>query len=78
MDTHLNYFPDGLTEAAIDALLAELDATTTAARRPTTPFADQVADERRLRRMRRRVTSHAIRTLPVQPDSSVAELGEAA
>ncbi|MDQ3405250.1 MAG: hypothetical protein M3548_17970 [Actinomycetota bacterium] len=54
MDT--TYYSDGLTESAIDGLLAELDAVAVAVpvRRSTSPFADQVADERRERRERNR------------------------
>ena len=73
------FYPDGLDESAIDALLAELDqeltaATTVAEVRTRHAF----IDAQHAHRTRRRTDRAALRVLPVRLDTTAATRGEAA
>ena len=54
------FYPDGLTESAIDRLLAEMDASAVPVKRPTSPFAT-TTDTRRLRREANRTLGRVAR-----------------
>jgi len=69
-----NHFPDGLTEADVDTLLAEVRASVEPIHRPTSPFALYELDARRERRETARALSK-VRTLPIR---FAAVRGEAA
>lgn len=66
-------YPDGLTPAVIDALVAEVDAVVRPVRRVPLLFADREAVLRRERRRTNRALTRMARSLPL-----VAEGGEAA
>ncbi|MEU4247771.1 hypothetical protein AB0F15_10200 [Amycolatopsis sp. NPDC026612] len=73
------YYPDGLDESAIDALLAEVEqeltgATTVAEVRTRHAF----TDSQHAHRTRRRTDRAALRVLPVRLDISAVTRGEAA
>jgi hypothetical protein len=71
------FCPDGLDEAAIDALIAETDAVLAVAPVPTSRLIDGPAVARRCRRIERRALA-AVRVLPVRPYRSEFETGEVA
>jgi hypothetical protein len=58
-------YPDGLSERALDALIAEVDAVLAASPVPTSALLDGTAAERRRRRMSRRAVASVVRALPV-------------
>ncbi|MGH3809507.1 MAG: hypothetical protein ACRDRU_23340, partial [Pseudonocardiaceae bacterium] len=62
-DSPPNY-PDGLTQALIDALVAEVDAAVHPVRRVPPLFADRDAVLRRERRRANRALARAARLLP--------------
>ena len=72
-------YPDGLTEAAIDALLEEVDRELAADK-----FAAEAAyrfdfnDQRRVSRARRRAGREALRALPTRVRATRSFTGEAA
>jgi hypothetical protein len=59
------HYPDGLTQALIDALLAEVDATTRPVRQVPPLFADRDAASRRARRQMNRASARVARSSPV-------------
>ncbi|MGV9362289.1 hypothetical protein [Amycolatopsis sp. NPDC003731] len=73
------FYPDGLTEALIDALLEDVDRELAA-----DEFAAEAAyrfdfnDQRRVSRARRRAGREALRALPVRVPATWSSAGEAA
>ncbi len=63
MDAALSY-PDGLSEAVVDAWLAEMNSAVVPVRRPSAALLDGSALERRERREARRAMSAVVRVLP--------------
>lgn len=61
------FTPDGLGEAAIEALIAEVTTQTAEAPEATSALIDGSAAERRRRRIERRVLAGVVRSLPVRP-----------
>jgi hypothetical protein len=70
-------YPDGLTLAVIEALVAEVDAVARPVHRVPRPFADRDAALRRERRRASRALTRVVRSLPPLTPST-AEGGEAA
>lgn len=64
MNSPPNY-PDGLTQAVIDALLTEVDAAVRPVRRMPPLFADRDAALRRERRYTNRALARMARSIPV-------------
>lgn len=64
MDGRLHY-PDGLTEGALDALIAEVDAMLMASPVPTSRLLSGAAAERYRRRVSRRAVASVVRALPL-------------
>jgi hypothetical protein len=58
-------YPDGLTQAVIDALLTEVDAVARPVRRMPPLFADRDAALRRERRYANRALARVARSMPV-------------
>jgi hypothetical protein len=71
MNSPPNY-PDGLTQAVIDDLLAEVDAAVRPVRRMPPLFADRDAVLRRERRYANRVLARVARSVPVAADDEEA------
>ncbi|WP_410662794.1 hypothetical protein [Amycolatopsis sp. lyj-84] len=69
------FYPDGLTESAIDALLEEVDRELAADEHAASAaFLYDFTDQRRAGRARRRAGREALRSLPVRlPVSAPAE-----
>lgn len=62
-----NFYPDGLTEPIIDALIEEAYASAESAfAEPTSALLDPAAIHRRNRRIERRTVNGTVRTLPVR------------
>jgi hypothetical protein len=60
-----NFYPDGLTEQAIDVLIAEaFESADEAAAAPTSTLLDGPAERRRNRRIERSTVSSVVRTFP--------------
>ena len=59
------YYPDGLTEEVIDALLGEVDAAVAVSAGPSGALLDGSAAVRRDRRVARRAAGAVVRVLPV-------------
>ncbi|WP_027928347.1 hypothetical protein [Amycolatopsis benzoatilytica] len=74
------YCPDGLTESAIDALIASVDAELAATEEAAAiRVQHSFTDARRAHRARRRVEGAALRAVPGRFEAVAAEpLGEAA
>jgi hypothetical protein len=60
-----HHFPDGITEADVDTLLAQVDASVEPIHRPVSPFAMYELDKRRERRAMARDLGARVRVLPV-------------
>lgn len=75
-----DHFPDGLDEAAVNALIAEMEGNTAEAPEATSALLDGSAAERRRRRIERRAIAAVVRRLPVRPamTSTAFEVGEVA
>ncbi len=73
-----NFYPDGLTEQDIDALITEaFESADEATAAPTSALLDGPAIRRRNRRIERRAVNTVVRTLPVRvnppgPDGQAA------
>lgn len=64
------FYPDGLTEEHIEALLSEARAVWATSAGATSALLDGSAAERRRRRMSRRAISAVVRSLPTAERSS--------
>lgn len=70
MDNPPNHYPDGLTQTALDALMAEVFSQVIPVVRPMPPFADREAELRRERRRANRAMARAARMATVVAESS--------
>ena len=61
------HVPDGLDEAAIDRLIAEVAIEVAEAAEPTSELIDGSAAQRRRRRIERRALTAVVRSLPTRP-----------
>lgn len=61
------HVPDGLDEAAIDRLIAEVAVEVAGAAGPTSALIDGSAAQRRRRRIERRALTTVVRSLPTRP-----------
>lgn len=71
------HYPDGLTDQAIDRLLAEVEREVVEVPVATSALVDGSAAERRRRRIEHRILTAVVRSLPTRPAMSGAA-GEAA
>jgi hypothetical protein len=67
------FYPDGLTDEDIEALLIEAQAAWSAPSRATSALLDGSAAQRRDRRTARREMGAVVRTLPVRAPQVVAD-----
>ncbi|MFE0027087.1 hypothetical protein [Amycolatopsis sp. NPDC059021] len=73
------FYPDGLTESAVDALIADVDRELTEAGLLASVRVERsFTDPRRAHRSRRRVGRSVLRSLPIRLDVTAAAEGEAA
>jgi hypothetical protein len=72
------FYPDGLTEEHIEALLREARAVWATSARSTSALLDGSAAERRRRRMSRRAIGAVVRALPIADRADVHHGSEVA
>jgi hypothetical protein len=65
-----NWFPDGLDDERIEALISEVAGVVAEAPAPTSALIDGSAAERRRRRIERRALSTVVRSLPIRPSTN--------